>query len=69
MADNGGWAFPTGDGQFGGMSLRDYFAAHAPEPGAEWINEQISAGRAFDEVLATHAYEYADAMLKAREPK
>ncbi len=46
-----------------GMSLRDYFAAHAMQgicasgPSLEWSSDR----------LAAEAYDLADAMLKARE--
>jgi len=63
--DDGGPAFPQLG--FGGMSLRDYFAASAlkglladSRPGA------LTHGSTKTEV-AKHAYYYADAMLKARE--
>ena len=48
--------------KFPGMSLRDWFATHAPEPHASWW-----AGR--DPDCAGYAqwnYQYADAMLAAR---
>jgi len=46
-----------------GMTLRDYFAAHAMQgicasgPSLEWSSDR----------LAAEAYDFADAMLKARE--
>lgn len=64
--DEGGRAFPN-DGAWanghaeGGMSLRDWFAGQA------LANEALR--RAYHnspDVLAAKAYEYADAMLKAR---
>ena len=48
---------------YNGMTLRDYFAAHAMQgicasgPSVEWSNDR----------LAAEAYDLADAMLKARE--
>lgn len=42
-----------------GMTLRDYFAALA-------MNARMQLGN-FDEIIATQAYEMADAMLKARD--
>lgn len=66
--DNGGSAFPIIDGLSsdrdngyttygdGGMSLRDYFAAHAPIP-----NQFLSL-----EAHCTYRYAYADAMIKER---
>lgn len=57
---DGGPAYPTfREHDEIGMSLRDYFAAHAP--GAVQTME-ISDN-------AQWRYEYADAMLKAREAK
>jgi hypothetical protein len=43
-----------------GMSLRDYFAAKA-------MQALISGPAAFAHVAALNAYEFADAMLKARQ--
>jgi hypothetical protein len=77
MDEDGGPAFPVGsmraeDGsighqdshstwQFGGMTLRDYFAIRAPlnlldRVGLLWSAERDAEAR----------YKYADAMLKAR---
>lgn len=79
---NGGAAFPRPIGHNGlshaeeheasdaqaGMSLRDYFAVHAPDPGAT-----TGGTRRRDETLhdwaerrAAVAYAYADAMLRER---
>ena len=53
-----------GDGR--GMSLRDYFAAKALPA----LIEQNGLGECYSpEYSAKEAYEYADAMLKAREAK
>lgn len=64
--DNGGPAFPTpryerGDMYSLGMTLRDYFAAHAPEPPAAWRG----GDRKLADVIAW-PYWYADAVMKAR---
>lgn len=68
--DNGGRAFPQcsynmkgGYDTTGGMTLRDYFAAKAMQGVLSNPNcpMQIS-----DDVLATQAYDLADAMLKER---
>lgn len=70
--DNSGPAFPafevrthdTGDlveNASQGMTLRDYFAAHAPEPPAAWRG----GDRKLKDVIAW-PYWYADAVLKAR---
>jgi hypothetical protein len=54
------------DGQIvattGGMSLRDYFAAHAPEPPERWHG----GDRGVQDIIDWRWY-YADAMLKARQ--
>lgn len=46
-----------------GMSLRDWFATHAPEPPETWWG----GGRIDGAGYALWAYQYADAMLEARE--
>lgn len=56
-------AFPNGWMPESGMTLRDYFAAAA----LTGLVEQ--AGVLHDKELAKWAYEFADAMLKAREPQ
>lgn len=77
---DGGPAFPLAfeDARHGpyatdGMSLRDYFAAKAMQAliGVEsdpkcnaWLGNP--QGRTLDQWAAEAAYEYADAMLKAR---
>ncbi len=64
MTNTGGPAFPTpryerGDMYSLGMTLRDYFAAKAMQGILfEGLDENQTA---------RHAYEIADAMLKARE--
>jgi hypothetical protein len=61
-ADNGGPAFPSTHphGQDEGMTLRDYFAAKAMQA---LITVQFQTKQAQS---AETAYEWADAMLKAR---
>jgi hypothetical protein len=70
--DNGGPAFPVADtvypsGQvqhgFNGMSLRDYFAAHAL---AGLLADGNASSRS---VYAIDAYDIADSMIAARERK
>ncbi len=57
--DTGGPAFPTERNLTQGMTLRDYFAAKAMQGILfEGLDENQTA---------RHAYEIADAMLKARE--
>ena len=73
-------AFPirgaASEHQHTGMTLRDYFAVKA-------MPEEMRAGRVryelgdidvqewreAQEIIATYAYDMADAMLKARQPK
>lgn len=70
---DGGPAFPvpTGSGFVEGMTLRDYFAAHALKgflaSGMDW--EEADGPDDNYPVLAKHAYAMADAMLAAREAK
>ena len=73
--NNGGPAFPAwgeaGDHIDGGMTLRDYFAAKALESGeaSNWRDNDFQPrdGLSIIENTAIAAYEFADAMLKARE--
>jgi hypothetical protein len=50
-----------------GMTLRDYIAAHAPEPPEDWWGPGMWRGSAAGHAL--WRYQYADAMLAAREAK
>ena len=66
--NTGGQAFPClergGNGLElidGGMTLRDHFAAKAPEPPASWRG----GDRSLPDLIAWRWW-YADAMLKAR---
>lgn len=51
-----------------GMTLRDYFAAHAPKPDEQWKQNYCRERGYMSEakMLADWNYEYADAMLKQR---
>ena len=63
--ETGGPAFPSADfenHEFTGMTLRDYFAAHAPEPYKEWRG----GSRGLMDIVEWRWF-YADQMLKARE--
>ena len=68
----GGQAFPESQTQYGGMTLRDYFAAKAMTAIISGTAFQVVATLAAkadiiaEDYIATAAYEYADAMLKAR---
>jgi hypothetical protein len=64
----GGPAFPQTPASYSaddaqGMSLRDYFAAHAPGVGD---NMMWSQGESSVAIEAARAYRWADAMLKER---
>ena len=75
QVNSGGPAFPEvrvrgGDNYnpptkiyFGGMSLRDYFAAKI----LPTIYEDCTGGEQWKDFVAQEAYRMADAMLKARE--
>ena len=64
-----------------GMSLRQYFAIHAPEPGEHAISAKMQIDRNRDphndrglirsrmEIIAALRYEYADAMIAEGEKK
>ena len=78
--DNGGPAFPeirirSGDNYnppmklyYGGMTLRDYFAAKALQGFAAHLSGATKRGNETGpEANARLAYEYADAMLEARK--
>lgn len=67
-APTGGQAFPTSthqDGPYGGMTLRDYFAARALPVcmSVKGTGDPQTQAR----VVATMAYLMADAMLEARD--
>ena len=61
--------------QYGGMTLRDYFAAKAIPFAVKRLERNYSSdlenewtwGHEDFEAIAEHAYDLADAMLKARE--
>jgi hypothetical protein len=63
--NTGGPAFPSAafeQHEYQGMTLRDYFAAHAPEPYKNWHGGE----RNFSDIIEWR-WHYADTMLKARE--
>lgn len=64
VADMRQRAFPSSaaDDRYGGMELRDWFASVAPEPPALWWGN----GAADCAGYALWAYQYADAMMAAR---
>jgi vacuolar-type H+-ATPase catalytic subunit A/Vma1 len=62
--NDGGQAFPWHErGIHYGMTLRDYFAAKAMQ------SLLVADGTSYLEVRVRRAYEVADSMLAAREPK
>jgi len=67
--NTGGPAFPivVGDQMTQGMTLRDYFAAKAMEAIVNRDGDDTAYGNDMVKGRAILAYEYADAMLKARE--
>ena len=63
--NDGGPAFPTAFHLHSkGMTLRDYFAAAALQRNI--AHPEVTGNR---DDIATDAYKYADAMIKAREAK
>jgi hypothetical protein len=67
--NTGGPAFPTpryerGDMYSLGMTLRDYFAANAMQ---SILDREHGRSTTTLEFVGNYAYQYADAMLKARE--
>lgn len=66
---DGGPAFPAASYLHRGMSLRDYFAAHAPErPGGWWPTPRPERLETWSpELHAAWAFAYADAMLAERD--
>ena len=79
MIEDGGFAFPSlgngerwGRARGDGMSLRDYFAAHAPEHSLQDLTNIMEADqrsgskRSPLEIVADLRYAYADAMIRAR---
>ena len=70
--ETGGPAFPQPTDStlsWQGMTLRDYFAAHAPECPKEWLSrysvEKGWHGEA--KARADWCFEYANEMMKARD--
>jgi 3-deoxy-D-arabino-heptulosonate 7-phosphate (DAHP) synthase class II len=52
-----------------GMTLRDYFATHAMQGGIDLVPHMATpkVDKSIPQIIAEMAYEYADAMMKARE--
>lgn len=55
--------------RFNGMTLRDYFAAKAMQGGIDLVPHMATpkVDKPVPQIIAEMAYEYADAMMKARE--
>jgi hypothetical protein len=75
MGKNGGGpAFPLRNTDpndyipFPGMTLRDYFAAHAPEMPSWWVRNYPTTDNSM-EIFVAWRWFYADAMLAERERK
>jgi hypothetical protein len=73
VLDDGGPAFPQGlsaKGQFGGMSLRDYFAGQVIAQIIAMYAADNKCGIGVEHIArntAAHAYKVADALLAARK--
>ena len=54
-----------------GLDLRDYFAARAMQGGIDLVPHMATpkVDKTVPQIIAEMAYEYADAMMKAREVK
>ena len=54
---------------FTGMTLRDYFAAKAMQGGIDLVPHMATpkVDKPVPQIIAEMAYEYADAMMKARD--
>lgn len=73
--EGGGAAFPlvaeSGLGRINeGMTLRDYFATHAPQPPKWWMDSYAKQTQDLDTyaaVITQWNYTYADSMLEARK--
>jgi hypothetical protein len=73
--DDGGSAFPrtedainhrNRDFDLDGMTLRDYFATHAPPMTDQWWKDSKGDGHHWVDADAAWRYAHANAMLKAR---
>lgn len=63
-------AFPESQTCYGGMTLRDYFAAHAlPSVINKCVPHECQLGESMEQMFSRKAYLVADAMLAARNPQ
>jgi hypothetical protein len=76
--NDGGPAFPNGLVSYDngwvpspGMTLRDYFAAHAMQMQSAWAMQAAMSGKRIpsEQELSKKSFCWADAMLAARERK
>lgn len=75
--NDGGPAFPCEQGYIPergwnqtfcpGLTVRDYFAAHAPEMSDQWWEDAMDEGLHWAQADASWRYFHADAMLAERE--
>jgi len=71
--NDGRSAFPREDYQIDsgrgqpGMTLRDWFAGHAPEMTEQWFKDSAGDGQHWLEAQAAWSYAYADAMIAERD--
>lgn len=71
--NDGGVDFPSGTGQYFGMTLRDWFAGNAPltlSDAKDAIQLENVIGITYEKLftnLSKMRYAYADAMIAARE--
>ena len=68
--NHGGLAFPCPGNpdsmpKESGMTMREYFAAHAPPMSEQWAEELIGDGHHCFDAEAAWRWTYADAMIKA----
>lgn len=69
-AEKGGQAFPVPNGMyqgFGGMTLRDYFAAQAMPTVIAIVQSAFPDSSEFEAAVSEGCYAIADAMIEARK--
>lgn len=78
--DDGGPAFPktkyvrVGSAEAAetedGMSLRQWYAGHAPAPTEQWVKDSLGDGRCWIDGITDWNYFYADAMIaEGKKPR
>ena len=69
--DDGGPAFPNvGDGSdYDGMSLWDYYAAHAPEMTEQWWADSSDSKETWAKADAAWRFNHANAMIAERKKR